>query len=70
MTALQGEISMKGGESMKTFVAMMALIVGLSFGAATFVQADEKAMPATPPAAGKKDEKKADKKPETKTEKK
>lgn len=55
---------------MKTAIAMMALIVGLSFGAATFVQADEKATSATPPAAGKKDEKKSDKKPETKTEKK
>ena len=41
---------------MKTLVAMMALVVGLSFGAATFVQADEKATPAAPPAAGKKDE--------------
>ena len=51
---------------MKTLVAMMALVVGLSFGAATFVQADEKATPAAPPAAGKKDEKKVEKKPETK----
>lgn len=52
---------------MKTLVAMMALVVGLTFVGVTFVQADEKAAPA---AAGKKEEKKADKKPETKSEKK
>jgi hypothetical protein len=54
---------------MKTLVAMMALVVGLTFVGVTFVQADEKAAPAAP-AAGKKDEKKAEKKPETKSEKK
>jgi hypothetical protein len=31
-------------------VAVLAMVIGLSFGAATFVQADEKAAPA--PAAG------------------
>ena len=50
---------------MKALVAMMALVVGLTFVGVTFVQADEKA-----PAAGKKEEKKADKKTETKSEKK
>ena len=57
---------------MKALVAMMALVVGLTFVGVTFVQADEKAAPAAPaaPAAGKKEEKKADKKPETKSEKK
>lgn len=54
---------------MKALVAMMALVVGLSFVGVTFVQADEKAAPAGA-AAGKKEEKKADKKPETKSEKK
>ncbi|WP_447985523.1 hypothetical protein [Nitrospira sp. Nam74] len=54
---------------MKALVAMMALVVGLSFVGVAFVQADEKAAPAAP-AAGKKEEKKADKKPETKSEKK
>lgn len=54
---------------MKTLVAMMALVVGLTFVGVTLVQADEKAAPAAP-AAGKKDEKKAEKKPETKSEKK
>jgi len=56
---------------MKTFMAMLALVVGLTFGAATFVKADEKAAPAPAPAPagemkkeeGKKDEgKKAEKK--------
>lgn len=57
---------------MKALVAMMALVVGLTFVGVTLVQADEKAAPAAP-AAGKKDEKaekKAEKKPETKSEKK
>lgn len=54
---------------MKTLVAMMALVVGLTFVGVTFVQAEGNAAPAAP-AAGKKDEKKADKKPETKAEKK
>lgn len=36
---------------MKTFMAMLALVVGLSFGAATFVQADDKAAPAPAPSA-------------------
>ena len=54
---------------MKAFVAMMVLFLGLTFGAATFVHADEKAAPAAP-AAGKKDEKKAEKKSETKSDKK
>jgi hypothetical protein len=57
---------------MKTLVAMMALVVGLTFVGVTFVQADEKAAPGAP-AAGKKEEKKAEKKPEkpeTKSEKK
>lgn len=54
---------------MKTLVAMMVLVVGLTFGAVTFVQADEKAAPAAP-AASKKEEKKAEKKPEAKAEKK
>ncbi|HKN87782.1 MAG TPA: hypothetical protein VJV04_13050 [Nitrospiraceae bacterium] len=54
---------------MKALVAMLALVVGLTFVGVTFVQADEKAAPAAS-AAGKKDEKKAEKKPETKSEKK
>jgi len=53
---------------MKALVAMMALVVGLTFVGVTFVQADEKAAPAAP--AGKKEEKKVEKKTETKTEKK
>ncbi len=55
---------------MKALVAMMALVVGLTFVGVTFVQADEKAAPAAPAAAGKKEEKKVEKKTETKTEKK
>lgn len=54
---------------MKPLIAMMALVVGLTFVGVTFVQADEKAAPAAP-AAGKKEEKKVEKKTETKTEKK
>ena len=49
---------------MKTLFAIMALVMGLTFGATTFVQADEK-KPA--PTSEKKDEKKKD---EKKTEKK
>jgi hypothetical protein len=62
-------LSRKEVDVMKTLVAMMALVVGLTFVGVTFVQADGNAAPAAP-AAGKKDEKKADKKPETKAEKK
>ena len=49
--------SMKGGDSimMKAMFAMLALVLGLTFGAATFVQADEKK---DAPAAEKKAEKK------------
>ena len=42
---------------MKALFAVMALVMGLTFGAATFVQADEK-KPA--PTTDKKDEKKKD----------
>jgi hypothetical protein len=45
---------MKGGDitMSKALFAMMALVVGLMFGSATFVQADEKAAaPAAPAAA-------------------
>ena len=56
---------MKGGEDKmmkKALMLMFALVIGLSFGAATFVQAGDK--PAdTKPADTKKDEKK---KPEEK----
>ena len=52
---------------MKTMFAMLALVVGLTFGAVTFVQADEM-KPA--PAAEKKADKKAEKKDEKKAEKK
>ncbi len=61
---------------MKTLMAMLALAVGLSFGSATFVQADEMKKEAAPAAAekkaeGKKDEgKKAEKKEAKKAEKK
>jgi hypothetical protein len=54
---------------MKALVAMLALVVGVTFVGVTFVQADEKAAPAAS-AAGKKEEKKVEKKTETKTEKK
>jgi hypothetical protein len=54
---------------MKTLVAMLALVVGMTFVGVAFVQADEKAAPVAP-AAAKKDEKKAEKKPEAKSEKK
>jgi hypothetical protein len=53
---------------MKTMFAMLALVLGLTFGAATFVQADE--MKKDAPAAEKKEEKKAEKKGEKKEEKK
>ena len=39
---------------MKTLVAMLALVVGVTFVGVTFVQADEKAAPAAS-AAGKKE---------------
>jgi ribosomal protein L12E/L44/L45/RPP1/RPP2 len=52
---------------MKAMFAMLALVLGLTFGAATFVQADEKK---AAPAAEKKEEKKAEKKAEKKEEKK
>ena len=43
----------------KAMILMMALVIGLSFGAATFVQAGDK--PAdTKPAGDKKDDKKKD----------
>jgi hypothetical protein len=52
---------MKGGDSimMKAMFAMLALVLGLTFSATTFVQADEKK---AAPAAEKKEEKKAEKK--------
>ncbi|WP_447978808.1 hypothetical protein [Candidatus Nitrospira bockiana] len=50
----------------KTLMAVMALVLGLTFGSATFVQADEKApAPATEKKADKA-EKKTEKKPEKK----
>lgn len=52
---------------MKAMFAMLALVLGLTFGAATFVQADEKK---AAPAAEKKEEKKGEKKAEKKAEKK
>ena len=57
---------------MKAFVAMLALAMGLVFGAATFAVADEKAAPAPAPTAPaeKKDAPKAEKKDAKKTEKK
>ena len=54
---------------MKAIVAMLALVVGVTFVGVTFVQADEKAAPAAS-AVGKKEEKKVEKKTETKAEKK
>lgn len=56
---------------MKMLVAMLALVIGFSFGAATFVQADEKSAPPAAPAE-KKDEMKKDegKKAEKKDKKK
>jgi hypothetical protein len=48
---------------MKTMFAMLALVLGLTFGAATFVQADEKK---SAPASEKKEEKKGEKKEEKK----
>ncbi len=53
---------------MKAMFAMLALVLGLTFGAATFVQADE--MKKEAPAAEKKGEKKGEKKEEKKPEKK
>jgi len=51
---------------MKMFMSMLALVMGLSFGSATFVQADEmkkEAAPAAPASEMKKEEgKKAEKK--------
>ena len=44
----------------KIFLAMMALVIGLSFGLATFAQADQKKP--TTAAEEKKDEKKGEKK--------
>jgi hypothetical protein len=44
---------------MKALFAVMALVMGLTFGAATFVQADEKTKPA-PTTTDKKDDKKKD----------
>ena len=49
----------------KMFLAMMALVLGLSFGLATFAQADEK-KPTTAAEEKKKDEKGAEKKGEEK----
>lgn len=49
---------------MKALIAVMALVIGLTFGLSTFVQADEK-KPA-PTTTEKKDEKKTDKKTEKK----
>lgn len=45
---------------MKAMFAVLALVLGLAFGGATFVQADE--MKKETPAAEKKEEKKAEKK--------
>ena len=50
----------------KIFLAMMALVIGLSFGLATFAQADQK-KPTT--AAEEKKDKKDEKKDEKKGEK-
>jgi hypothetical protein len=57
---------------MKTFVMMLALAMGLTFGAATFATADEKAgsAPAAPAATDKKDGDKKDAKAEKKGGKK
>ncbi len=49
----------------KMFLAMMALVIGLSFGLATFAQAGEK-KPTTAAEEKKKDEKGAEKKGEEK----
>jgi len=56
------EIKLKGGENQmsKMLVAMLALVIGLSFGAVTFVQADEKAAPAPAAPAAAPAEKKAE----------
>jgi hypothetical protein len=48
---------------MKAMFAVLALVLGLTFGATTFVQADEKK---ATPAAEKKEEKKGEKKEEKK----
>lgn len=48
---------------MKTMFAVLALVLGLTFGATTFVQADEKK---AAPATEKKEEKKGEKKEEKK----
>lgn len=52
---------------MKAMFAMLALVIGLTFGATTFVQADEKK---AAPTAEKKEEKKAEKKAAPAAEKK
>lgn len=51
---------------MKAMFAMLALVLGLTFGTTTFVQADEKK---AAPAAEKKEEKKEVKKEEKKDKK-
>lgn len=53
---------------MKTLMTMLALVIGLTFGMGTFVQAAD--APAAEKKAEKKDEKKAEKKDEKKAEKK
>jgi hypothetical protein len=45
---------------MKALFAVMALVMGLTFGAATFVQADEKKPAPAPTTTDKKDDKKKD----------
>lgn len=63
-----GALQPKGGEDMsKALLAAMAVVIGLSVGAVSFVQADEKA-PGSPAAEKKAD--KAEKKAEKKMEKK
>jgi len=55
---------------MKTMFAMLALVLGLTFGATTFVQADDKHAPAAEKKAETKAETKAEKKADKKEEKK
>jgi hypothetical protein len=64
-----GEITRKGGEDTmmkKALMLMFALVIGLSFGAATFVQAGDKPAETKPDDTKKADTKKADTKKDDK----
>jgi len=60
-----GEITRKGGEDTmmkKALMLMFALVIGLSFGAATFVQAGDKPADTKPAGDKKAEEKKKEEK--------